>query len=439
MKISLDLAETPRVKRLRGPLPSSEDGFGLLEVVVSLVVFALLAVAAVSMLLNAVQIGRSNRNRVVAAQLAEAQIETLRGLPTQNIPTGLTTLPSVTTSGSVFYLTESAEYVASTGTGSACDSAPGAQLGFKQVTVSVTWNNMGSVKPVRSDTLKALSLSGSTPSLGSLAVSVKDRNGNPESGQVVTLSPSGGAQTTGSDGCVVYTGLTPGSYNASLNTTGYVDTTGVQASTQSSQTVNASQITKVAFVYDQASSLTVNWQAPAGGPTAAAPTLPLTLVNANVSSTGSKAYPLCGSGTCVTGTAPVVSQLFPFASGYGVFAGTCADAPPVTATQPTAVTPGSGATATVPVGEVTVTVKHGTTVVPNVALYAWHAADASCPSGQSISLGTASSTGTLNALLPYGLWTISTNATASSPPTNPWPKVTPTSTSPITLAAVNTQ
>jgi prepilin-type N-terminal cleavage/methylation domain-containing protein len=436
-----------RERRESGRGGRGDAGFTLLEVVVSLVIFAILSSAAIAMVLTALQVGRSNRARVVAAQLAARQLEEVRGMRTQDIPTGVTALPNVTTSGTTFHVSQNADYVNSNGTSNACDSPSGASLGYKQVTVTVTWNGMGSVKPVRDDTLKTLSIAGSDPTKGSLAVSVRDNDSNPLANQAVTLSPSGGTQTTGTDGCVVFTGLAPGSgYSASLNAAGYVDINGLQNSIQGSQTVNAGQITKVQFAYDIPASLAISWSAPSGGATPLATpfaSLPITLKNTQFPNNGKKAFLDCSDpnavvGSCVTGTPRTITGLFPSNAGYGIYGGTCLDAAPVTAPGPAAVNPGQSTAVTVPLAEITVAVTtNGTTAAPNKTVYAVHAADTACPSGQVVTLGITSSTGTLNALLPYGAWKIATNATLASPPHAGWPAISTTSVSPITTAAVN--
>ena len=435
-----------RERRELGRGERGDGGFTLVEVVVSLVIFGILASAAIAMVLTALQVGRQNRSRVVAAQLAARQIEEVRGMRTQDIPTGVTALPDVTTSGTTFHVSQNADYVNSNGTANACDSPSGASLGYKQITVTVTWNGMGTVKPVRDDTLKTLSIAGSDPSKGSLAVSVRDSDSNPVANQAVTLTPSGGTQTTGTDGCVVFTGLPPGSgYSAGLNTAGFVDINGLQNSVQGSQTVNAGQITKVQFAYDVPASLAITWGVPTGGatPVSVSTALPVTLINTQFPNNGKKAFLDCSdphavAGSCVTGTPRTISGLFPSNYGYGIYGGTCLDAAPVTAPGPAAVNPGQSTATTVPVAEVNVTVTtNGTTAAPNKTVYAVHAADTACPNGQVVTLGTTAANGTLNALLPYGQWTIATNSTATTPPHAGWPVISTTSVSPIISAAVN--
>jgi hypothetical protein len=125
--------------------------------------------------------------------------------------------------------------------------------------------------------------------------------------------------------------------------------------------------------------------------------MPITLNNANQ---------LPGPSKVFTATAPTtgadLKNLFPFVSGYSVWAGDCADATPATA--PSVAAPAGGSTAaTVPVAPVDVTVSGA---AAGVAVLAKHAADTSCTTAESFSLGTTDATGAVHAALPAGAWTI---------------------------------
>ena len=424
---------------------TGDDGFTLIEVIASLVVLGLLASAAITVLINAIKVGQQNRNRVVAAQLASAQIEAVRGLRTQDITTGIVNLPDISTSGTTFHVQQSANYVDSNGTANVCDSPTGSRLGYKQITVLVTWDRMAGVKPVRSDTLKTLSIAGRrTRAKGTLAVVIKDSRGNPLPNQVVTVAPTGGAQTTDERGCVVFTNLPPASnYSAAVNTAGFVGPAGTQAVAQNALTVNGSQITKAQFDYDRAAALFVSWLAPVGavGPLVTPGAIPVTLSNDYFPNNRQKAFLDCSDPqavptSCTSGNPRRITNLYPAAQGYGVWGGTCADAAPLTAPQPTNVSPGTSAAVSVRLGEVLTYVHTKKNPSANTTVYAVHAPDSSCPAGQSIALGTTDSSGELNALLPYGQWTIATNSSASSAPKFGWPVITVTSRNTIDTADV---
>lgn len=59
--------------------PDTDAGYGLVEVLVSLTLFMIIATAAAPGMVTALRFADSNENRVVAAGLAAAQIELARG------------------------------------------------------------------------------------------------------------------------------------------------------------------------------------------------------------------------------------------------------------------------------------------------------------------------------------------------------------------------
>lgn len=68
---------------------------------------------------------------------------------------------------------------------------------------------------------------------------------------------------TTSDGCAFFAYLDPGTYTATISTTGYVDRQGSQPASQAVG-VTASQITKVQFDYDEAPPCRSPWSRRAG-------------------------------------------------------------------------------------------------------------------------------------------------------------------------------
>ena len=72
------------------------------------------------------------------------------------------------------------------------------------------------------------------PNDGHILVQAFDRDALPLAGQTVSLTgPESASQTTTSDGCAFFAYLDPGTYTASLSTTGYVDRQGGQPASQS--------------------------------------------------------------------------------------------------------------------------------------------------------------------------------------------------------------
>jgi type II secretory pathway pseudopilin PulG len=263
-------------------------------------VFAILVTAALGILVRTTDVARTNTRRVVAANLANRAVESARSMRALDIPDGGQTRSEVV--GNVTYtVTQTANYLSSGATTSVC-SGSGSSLAYKLVTVTVTWPNMGSIAPVRADTLKSLGLGNDAldATKGSIALAVLSSRGNPVAGVDVTLTPGNVVRTTGTDGCAVFTGLTAATYSAALNMSGYVGSTGTQLTTAANLGVTAGQIQRGSVLYDTVRRATVALS-PATGFTPPS-TLGLILRNSYLSE---RTYPACtglaAPATCVTG------------------------------------------------------------------------------------------------------------------------------------------
>ena len=391
-----------------------QDGYSVVELLVALTVFALVF-AAVSMGIGrALEVNRGNRNRSAAAYLAARELEEVRAQSFSSVTLGRTTCVYTTTScnlPSPYTVVQDVAWASPGSTTTSCDvpTSSGAALAYKRVTVTVTWPDMNGVAPVTSQTL--LTPPGGTfdPNDGHILVQAFDRDALPLAGKTVSLSgPATVSQTTTSDGCAFFSYLDPGTYTATITTSGYVDRQGNQPATQSVG-VTASQITRVQFDYDEAATLSVGLVAPSG---AVLPTgtygIAMTVANSNLT-VGYKSFQQAATGS---GTTRTINPLFPYASGYQVWAGDCADADPaayaggsrgaVLASNPAATTSGSAN-----LDAVDVVVKRGGVAVSGAAIQAIHAAGTGCTSGETLTTTTTTdSAGKLRLALPYGTWTI---------------------------------
>jgi len=116
--------------------------------------------------------------------------------------------------------------------------------------------------------------------------------------------------------------------------------------------------------------------------------------------------------TSTAGGTTVIGPVWPFASGYSIWAGSCPDSDPALDTgRPTALVPTKGTTTSTTAalqGIAVTTTRLGLRQSAQVS--ATYAGPGSCPAGDSVlNLGTSSSLGTLNTSLPYGSWTLSTS------------------------------
>jgi hypothetical protein len=397
--------------------PERQGGYSVVELLVAVTVFALVFAAVSIGIGRALEINRGNRNRSAAAYLAARELEEVRATAFASVALGRTTCPYTTTSCNVpapYTVVQDVAWASPGSTTTACDvpATSGSALAYKRVTVTVTWPDMRGTEPVRNQTLLTPPSGSYDPNDGHILVQAFNRDALPLAGQTVSLSgPETASQTTTSDGCAFFPYLEPGTYTATISTSGYVDRQGNQPATVAAG-VTASQITRVQFDYDRAATLSVGLVAPSG---AVIPTgtygIAMTVANSNLT-VGTKSFQQASTGA---GSPRTITPLFPYASGYQVWAGDCADADPaahtggsrgtVLASSPGATTAGS---ANLDAVDVTVRRTSATgTLVSGATVSAVHAAGTGCTAGETLTTTTTTNaSGQLRLALPYGTWTI---------------------------------
>lgn len=324
------------LRRLGRSRATRDDGFSLLEVIISLALFMIMSASMGLALTQVLSTSRSNESRVIAANLVARKIETFRGMDAQSIALGDHAQETVMVEGKPYRLDVNTQLDTVGGSGSACSGSSGA-ASFKHVHVTGSWERMDGVDPVRSDTTLALPITGATPTAGVLTIPVEDAAGNPVPNMQVTVSAPSRPNVTAStqaDGCAVFNGLpASSSYTASVNQTGWVDPEGNELSQKTPIEVVAGNVNKAAgFVYDKAAGLRLNVNRAAGAGTEYTFPSGLGVTLANSASTfGVVPYGVCGTQPCVTAPGPDVresNQLFPYDDGYRAWIGQCSTAEP---------------------------------------------------------------------------------------------------------------
>lgn len=384
-----------------------EGGFTIVEVIVGLFVFALVAVAALNVIVVTLRGLQQNSARTVAANLAARQVEAVRAQAASNIPVGLKTYTK-DVGNTTYTIRQTANFVTNSGPSSACDSSSGSLAG-KHVSVTVTWPNMGTAKAPQVDTMVAIKLgtdSVDQTSKGVLALAVKNGSGAAVPDIPVTLNPGNATYITGDDGCIVYTNLTPGAYTATVNQAGYVGTASTQSYTMNSLGVMAGTISKATLYYGPAKTVDITHDGP---PSALVPgALPVKIGGGQMTD---QTLPLCGgspTSACISaqplGTAKELYQEM-----YTAWAGACLD-PMASGTATADVRSAPSATATVPVGVLTATVTYGGSPEPNANVTLTRKSlditkPAPCADTETYTLSVGA-TGTAQIVLPYGKWQV---------------------------------
>ncbi|WP_431804008.1 carboxypeptidase regulatory-like domain-containing protein [Microbacterium sp. bgisy203] len=347
---------------------NEDAGFTLVEVVVAMIVFAVIATGFLYVLTSAMTMSRDTRARIVAANLASQQIDLIRSAKTVFDVKNETR--TATLNGDRFEIATSWSWATSTGATVTCEAgAASGSFSYKKVTVEVTWDNM-SGRPVYSDTAYTPRAKINDPTKGTVLVGVIDAYGEGVSGATVTLDPSPGidAVTTDSDGCAYLLKVPEGEYDVIVNKSGFINQAQLTAP-KAGVSVTAGGSSRVSFAYDRAATFRLTF---AGG-TTPVPSLPTNLSATFLSTYG--AFPVTLSKPA--GVVPV--SRFPVASGYSIVAGTYVEAPDSPATSCLAPDPGrwvADATkfgvrpdpvAAAPAGTVSASVAMGTVKLASIA------------------------------------------------------------------------
>jgi len=400
-----------------------DAGVSLVEVLVAIGLLLILSMSIAGGLLAIQKSAFTSKKRSAAADLAAREVEIVRNqfhasdtapaaVMTQGDTINANPLGATGPTGPSGPLTvDNVPYTVKhwvswniTGNGvSACDGGSVVSYPSVALHVEVTWPNMGAVPPITSDTVMTPPKSVLNTSSSYLAVKVLDRDGAPSEGRAVNVTGPGGASadTTGPDGCATFVLSAAGSYTVSLNETGYVAYNGT---TTASVPVTAGNLTTKVFNYDLGETFRATLRPPSGYnlPT----TLPaVSFGNSGIQPTGIASYVSTVGGTTVVG------PVWPFSSGYSVWAGSCAASDPgAGGTRPAAVIPAKGSTTNVDAAlqglAITTTYKGTPVSVPVTAVAGDGVTPVTCPSGdQNLTLGTSAG-GALNSSIPYGTWTL---------------------------------
>lgn len=281
----------------------------LIEVMIGAVILAIATAAVLDGLEGAQATGRKNKDRSVAATLAQQDLERLRALPISAL-VGLSQSRAVDVNGVNYTVTSKTTWMRDNSGELSCTDDT-SQAAFLKV-VSTAWAPAGSNRPVTETTLITPPTAYSTTH-GTLTVKTTDRDAAPLAN--VTINLTGTASytgTTNSLGCAIFSFIPAGKYAVTVPGN-YVGPTSEKPVTTEAQ-VLAGKTTPKQLELGTPASLRINFKLPSGAAT--------TYTKATVPHPdlpgGAKTFT---SATAVTSIVAV--NLFPQKDGYGVYAGDC--------------------------------------------------------------------------------------------------------------------
>ncbi len=318
-------AASPARGRTLRALRDGEEGLGLVEVMVSAMLLVLVAVGVLAGVDGPGSTSGQNKSRSIAAALAQQDQNRLRAFKVSDI-SNYNATRTVAVGGIAYTVKSKAAWISdSTGTESCSNNS--SQTNYLKISSTATWPNIGSGAPVTVASLMSPPPGGVGANTGNLSVQLLDQAGSPVTGVPVTLTPGGASVATNSVGCAFFGYLAVGTYSASFAQPGWVDPSGASNVTLPDGSVTAGATNTLTGSYAQAAQSAVSFDSKLGANAAPVQADSVSLANPGVPPPGWRTFSPQGGGVVSTINA---TNLFPFPSGYGVYAGNCQANNPVT-------------------------------------------------------------------------------------------------------------
>jgi len=399
---------------------ASEEGFALIEVLVSAMVILIISVGTFGLLQAMTRASAEQRHSSQAYALAQEDQSRLRSMQLVAL-NHLDESRPVTLGGVTFTVHSTGLFINNTTSTVSC-TGENISADYARVTTEVTWPGMaGEEKPVLKSIVSPTNNSVDSQN-GTLTVSVTNEKGEPKAG--IDLKVNVYSDTTNVEGCATFPNLAAGSHSVeargedanlvSPTKSGFVETVlgGVGA--------GAAKVTK--FIYDSPGTIPVKFQYWNASTAKFVPSSSDTLTAFHATMKEAKVFGTPGGTRAAEFQA---EPLFPFTSPYSVYAGSCTTNKPTegTAAMPVAIVPAGGVAppTTIQLPALNVTVWSGKneaskgTPLANAEVWA---KDPKClKSGQPLPrIAQTNATGTLDdAGLPWGEYELCADTVLGSP------------------------
>ncbi|MBA3807764.1 MAG: hypothetical protein H0X28_05135 [Solirubrobacterales bacterium] len=301
------------------PRPRGEEGFILIEVIISALLVALIVMGVLTGFDVTNRATAAERTRGAATALAQKLEEQLRGEPIGAL-NELTSAPrtqTVIVNRTKFTITSRAEYINDSTATASCTSAI-ATADYLQTTTKVTWPSLGTRPAVAASSII------SPPPGTALLVQVTDATATSvPSATVAATGTSSATGFTSALGCATLQVL-PGEYAVEASKVGYVTPNWYTSTKQDPTSIHsvyltAETTTKVPYKLAPASTLNVTFTSGAEAVTGDS------FVAFNAGMAKAKEIGTIGS---YVNTATTGATAYPFTSKYEVFAGSCPEDSP---------------------------------------------------------------------------------------------------------------
>ncbi len=309
-------------------------GFALVEALAAAAILAFMALGVLAGLDGASSSSGREKARSTASALAEQDQERLHGIAAVNLP-GLAEEQDINVGGITYKVKSDVDWVSDTTGGTISCTSSGGKADYLRLRTVVTSTTVGKrTDSAQLESLLAPPVGSAGGNNGTLAVQVFNRDdaGQPD----VTVSISGDSSghnastDTNSLGCAVFAMIPGDTYDIVIQETNWVDPSGTNK-IEKTGTVTPGATSVTSVQYDQRAEVKTafdsryyDYTLGTSGQWVTKPVRAWTLSLANTK--------VPGGLRTFTDTAPMASdvaeRLFPFANGYGIFAGKCTEQNP---------------------------------------------------------------------------------------------------------------
>lgn len=294
----------------------SESGVTLIEVMISALLVAVIAVGTLTGFDGAGRATADERAHNQAMVLAAADEERLRGLTAAELgQMGTALQPPVTENGTNFHIESSAKYVSASKETFTCETSAGT-ADYIQTTSKVTWDGLSSEREAVEQS-SIVAISGST----ALLVKVTNQSGEPVEGALVSVTGSAteASQYTPVAGCVIFGAVADKKVKVTATKPGYVNANGEAEPPAKEYTLSSTTLTSAEFKIAQQGAIEAEFVSNGSA--------------VGVTSDTFYAYQASASGPYIGGTPEKLAAtarlegIFPFTpkNSYAVWAGDCAE------------------------------------------------------------------------------------------------------------------
>lgn len=394
----------------RKPL-HGEDGFALIEVLVSALILAIAAAGILSLLQATTRSAAAERQHTEAYSLAQEDQARLRSLRLSTLNRISVENPSLsehkyTLNGTVFTVKSEGAFINNTTRQPSSCTSGQTSADYVQITSTVSWSGH---QPVTVQSIVSPSNGSLDPKHGTLLITAK-RVGNIALAGLGLKGTGPGtfSGTTDSSGCANFTDLPAGNYEVTPSGTNLVGTDGKPPHAVEAG-VSEGTTSTLALQYDYGASIPVEFEYRVGSSNEYKPAKLDSVYMQNTS--GSGAY---WSPTKARELSFTASPIYPFASGDSIWAGSCSGNNPETTTGIATYTFKSGEVAASPlhlkVPVLELSVKNGTASLGGATITI---TDETCSEpverkyiSESAGHQSSSSTGAPEYGLPYGKYKV---------------------------------